>query len=98
MVIKMGCCFHAVLKYQSEWLSNQSGTFAEVPSDILDVEAVASIVRCPKVCDFGKKYSPVFQHHDIICRNVTEKYTIGLLHTAYTLEPVLIAGIWGKHL
>lgn len=48
MVIKMGCCFRAVLKYQSEWLSNQSGASAEGPSDILDVEAVASIVRCPK--------------------------------------------------
>lgn len=29
---------------------------------------------------------------------MTEKYTTGLLYTAYTLEPVLIAGIWGKHL
>lgn len=61
MVTKMGCCSHDVLKYRSEWLSNQSGTSPEGPSDIVDVEDVLSIARCSKVRDFGKKkkYSPV---------------------------------------
>lgn len=55
MVTKMGCCSHDVLKYRSEWLSNQSGTSPEGPSDIVDVEDVLSIARCSKVRDFGKK-------------------------------------------
>lgn len=90
MVTKMGCCSHAVLKYRSEQLSNQSGTSPERPSGIVDVEAVLSIARCSKVRDFGKKKknTVLFQHYDIIGRNVTE--TPGLLYTACILELVLI--------
>ena len=59
-------------------------------SDIVDVEAVLSIARCSKVRDSGKKNTVLFQHYDIIGRNVTETYTPGLLYTACILELALI--------
>lgn len=58
----------------------------------MDVKAILSIARCSKVRDFGKKKknTVLFQHYDIIGRNVTEMYTPGLLYTACILELVLI--------
>lgn len=45
---KDGLLFPCCSQVSIRWLSDQSGASAEGPSDILDVEAVASIVRCPK--------------------------------------------------
>lgn len=52
---KDGFCFRVVLKYQSEAYKISLEISAQGSSGILDVEAVASIIRCLQICELGQK-------------------------------------------